>query len=232
MTENTIPQLSVSYTDQSEIPENFRNLYTERDGAFYLDAVSAKEVQEQKLKVDEFRKTNIQLMKEKEAIEKAKEQSANEQIDNERKQAEASGDQVKLLKIEMEAKLKAMQEDLKQKDQLLAQKQEDEIFAQRAKNLPGVQQGAEDFVKDLLKRDFRVVKDNDGNLSGELIAKDELTSESEWLQRISKDKPFFFRQVSGSDVPDRNGARIANSDGKIDVSQFKQNDTRAIAGSG
>ena len=166
----------------------------------------------------------MKLLKEREAIEKPK-TIRNEQIDNERKQAEASGDQDKLFRIETEAKLKAMQEAIAQKDKLLIQKQEDEVFGAKVKELPGIADGAENFVKDLLKQDFRAIKDNDGNFTGKLIAKDESTSEAEWLQRVSKEKSFFFRQVSGSDVPDRNGPRITDSSGKIDVSQFNKMST-------
>ena len=63
MTENAIPQLSVSYTDQAEIPENFRSLYTERDGAYYLDAAPKSEVASAKREIERIQSAKCETAK-------------------------------------------------------------------------------------------------------------------------------------------------------------------------
>jgi hypothetical protein len=53
--------LKYKYTNQQEIPAEHAALYVERDGAFVLDADGAVE----KSKLDEFRQTNVALLKER-----------------------------------------------------------------------------------------------------------------------------------------------------------------------
>jgi hypothetical protein len=58
--------LKYKYTKREEIPTEQAALYVERDGAFYLDAEGAVE----KAKLDEFRITNVSLLKERDDLKR------------------------------------------------------------------------------------------------------------------------------------------------------------------
>jgi predicted nuclease with TOPRIM domain len=58
--------LKFKYGNKLEIPAEHQALYVERDGAWMLDAEGAAE----KSKLDEFRTTNIALMKERDDLRK------------------------------------------------------------------------------------------------------------------------------------------------------------------
>lgn len=57
-------KLKFKVTDITTVPEAYRELYTQKDGVWYLDAEGAAD----KSQVDEFRQNNIELLKKLEAL--------------------------------------------------------------------------------------------------------------------------------------------------------------------
>ena len=61
---------------KEEIPNELQALYVERDGAFVLDVDGAVD----RSKVDEFRNTNVALIRERDDLRKRFERSESEQV--------------------------------------------------------------------------------------------------------------------------------------------------------
>src|SRR5438045_1804559 len=68
--------LKFKYKTKEEVPAESLPFYVEREGAFVLDVDGAVE----KSKVDEFRNTNVALIKERDDLRKRFERSESEQV--------------------------------------------------------------------------------------------------------------------------------------------------------
>lgn len=200
-----------------EVDEQFRSLYTEgQDGAFYLSVDGAVD----KTKLDEFRNTNIDLMKKLEKYGDVDPSKLQEMLENERKIQEKklidAGDieglvsqRVNTMKKEYDTKVNKLTEQLTTSNRQLETLLIDNAVREQAAKV-GVVASAVDDVLLRAKTVFSVqdgkpvAKDSDGKV---IYGKDGTSTLAigEWMGGLKEQAPHLFGQSSGSGANNRPG---------------------------
>lgn len=200
-----------------DVEEQFRSLYTEGgDGAFYLSVDGAVD----KSKLDEFRSTNIDLMKKLEKYGDVDPTKLQDMLENERKIAEKklidAGDieglveqRVSTMKKEYDSKITKLTDDLGVSNRQLETLLIDNAVREQASKV-GVQATAVDDVLLRAKTIFSVqdgkpvAKDKDGQV---IYGKDGTSTLAigEWMGGLKEQAPHLFGQSTGSGANTRPG---------------------------
>lgn len=206
-----------------DVEEKYRGLYEPgADGAYYLTVEGAVS----KEKLDEFRNTNIDLMKKLEPFKNIDPAKLQEMIDNERKIAEKklidAGDidglvaqRVATMKQEYESKIKDLETNYAQANRQLEVLVIDNAVREQAIKL-GVVPTAVDDVLLRAKTVFSVeggkpvAKDRDGNM---IYGKDGQSSLSigDWISGLKNNAPHLFGPSQGSGADNRRGPSQDNA---------------------
>lgn len=205
-----------------DVEEQFRGLYTEGgDGSFYLSVDGAVD----KTKLDEFRNTNIDLMKKLEKYGDVDPSKLQELLENERKIQEKklidAGDieglveqRVSTMKKEYDSKIKKLTEQLGMSNRQLETLLIDNAVREHAIKV-GVQPTAVDDVLLRAKTVFSVqdgkpvAKDSDGKV---IYGKDGTNTLhiGEWIGGLKEQAPHLFGQSAGSGASTRPGGGTNN----------------------
>lgn len=205
-----------------DVEEQFRSLYTAgADGMYYLSVEGAVS----KEKLDEFRNTNIDLMKKLEPFKNVDPAKLQEMLENERKIAEKklidAGDieglvaqRVATMKREYENKIKELETSYAQANRQLEVLVIDNAVREQAIKL-GVAPTAVDDVLLRAKTVFSVedgkpvAKDRDGNV---IYGKDGQNSLGigDWISSLKDVAPHLFGPSQGSGADNRRGASQSN----------------------
>lgn len=205
-----------------DVEEKYRGLYEAgADGAYYLTVEGAVS----KEKLDEFRNTNIDLMKKLEPFKNVDPAKLQEMIENERKIAEKklidAGDidglvaqRVATMKQEYESKIKELEASYTQANRQLEVLVIDNAVREQAIKL-GVAPTAVDDVLLRAKTVFSVeegkpvAKDRDGNM---IYGKDGQSSLGigDWIGSLKDSAPHLFGPSQGSGADNRRGSGQSN----------------------
>lgn len=196
--------------DLTEVPESLREAYIKReDGAYVLDAEGATD----KSKVDEFRNTNVELMKKLEGLKDIDPAKYAELMDLDRQKREKEliekgevdkviAERVKGMKTEHEKELKKLADQLG-----ISNRQLETLLIDNAVKSAAVQHGvlptALDDVVLRAKANFSIVdgkplmKDGEGNV---VYGDDGVTPQSVegWTKGLKTNAPHLFAGFNGS----------------------------------
>ena len=203
--------LKFKYATKQEIPAEHQSIYVERDGAFVLDADGVVE----KSKLDEFRATNVSLMKERDDLAKKFEgidpDAVRQLADDKRKLEEAQ--QIKAGEVDkvIEARLKAARADwdkqfsavTAERDTLLGRLsaiQIDQAVVNEATKR-GLRPTAIPDITSRARMTFKLVNgvpqafDGDGQTAR--MGKDGPMTLAEWVDALVSDAPHLFEANAG-----------------------------------